>query len=280
MDASVLSRKLSKRSKEIFYDVYAMFDWPDTLPRDQYWLSRECLSVFNTPAFHEYSETTLIHLSHLETINLFSVFAHGESALIQNIIKNMFAPELEDVQEYLFHFVDEENKHMWFFTEFCKRYGEGVYEHRELSLPSKFTVKVEQFLGFVRILLFEEFGDFFNMRVMRDMSIPTFVRQIHERHHLDEVGHIAIGWKIAETLLQRFTENEKTVIENVKSHLNEYMNNILANLYNPDVYSTIGLGDSSYGLRRELLHCHGRAEMHKKIYTRAHARLVKVFADV
>ncbi|QEY16783.1 hypothetical protein D0C16_12865 [Cellvibrio sp. KY-GH-1] len=272
MNSAKLANKLADRSKDNFYNVYEIFEWPETLPNDNFWLGGDLLTIHNTEISNEASEHQKIHLSQLETINLFSIFAHGESDLLQTILKNCFRPDLAHMKEYLIHFIDEENKHMWFFSEFCRRYDGGVFPSRKFEMPSKFSPDLERLLAFLRILIFEEIGDFFNANTIKNHSIPTFVRAIHERHHLDEVGHIAIGWKIAEELLVNLKTVDTCTLKNMIRHIDNYIQISLQGFYNPDVYQRVGFAEP-YELREKLI-CHpGRVQIHNIITKRARSKL-------
>ena len=44
-----------------------------------------------------------------------------------------------EITEYLHHFVDEENKHMVMFGEFCNRYIGKVYPEKKISLGREYA---------------------------------------------------------------------------------------------------------------------------------------------
>jgi len=277
MDASVLANKLSQRSKELYYDVYTVFDWPDVLPHNEYWMSPELLSVYGTEYADSLNESQLVKLSQLETINMFSIFAYGESDLIQTILKNTLRSDLSEFNDYLSHFIDEENKHLWFFTEFCNKYDNGVIPVRNIPMISKFTIDIERLLSFIRIIVFEEIGDYYNYIVMNDVRITPFVREIHKRHHMDEVGHIAIGWKIAEKLLRDMRSVNSKEITAASNHMSNFMESSLQSFYNPDLYARINI-NKPYDLRSNLLQHNARKEKHENILNRINIKLDKLWA--
>ncbi len=272
-----LFEKLSRRSQRIRYDVYSYFQWPASFPLDSFWLCPELLTVHGTPHFDALAPSTLARLSQCEAVNLFSVFTRGESDLLQTVLANCIRDDFRDCFEYLTHFVDEENKHMWFFAEFCRRYHGGMYPIRVLKTTSTLPDDMERFLAFARILIFEEMGDYINVRVARDERVPALIREIHHRHHDDEVGHIAAGWSIAEHLLERMTRTrEPTDLRQLQGYMESYMSWSLQNLYNPLAYAEVGLPDP-YGLRTQLLEHPGRTVAHQAILKRARSRTHRLF---
>jgi hypothetical protein len=276
MATTDLFERLSTRSQRNFYDVYSYFEWVPALPADAYLLPPELLTVDGTAEGAALPEETLIRLSHCETVNLFSVFTRGESDLLQTILANCVRAEFQDCFDYLTHFVDEENKHMWFFAEFCRRYHGGLYPVRVLKAASQFGDDAERFLAFVRILVFEEIGDFVNVRVAEDIRVPPLLRAIHRRHHEDEAGHIAAGWQLAARLLGPLAVDENGLAR-LRAYLETYMAWSIQNLYNPLAYRESGL-DDPYGLRTRLLEHPARAAAHDRVLRRARRRLDRVFA--
>lgn len=265
--------KLARRSHKNFYDVYSYFDWPAELPRGEYWLSPELLSVHGTAVAGELTEQQRIELSRFETINLFSVFVQGESDLLRTVLAASVKPHFAEFFPYFSHFIDEENKHMWFFAEFCRRYGGGLYPVHVLRAPSPFPDDVEEVLAFLRILLFEEMGDYVNVRVAADARVPELLREIHRRHHEDEIGHIAIGWRVARRLLGGvLLRHPAQVTSAARRHLEAYTAWTLGSLYNPGAYDDAGLAQP-YELRERLMNDPARAATHVAIMQRAQDRL-------
>ncbi|MEN9579230.1 MAG: hypothetical protein RJA70_2239 [Pseudomonadota bacterium] len=275
-----LVAKLALRSHRNLYDVYSYFDWPPEMPRDAYWLSPELLSVHGTSVEAELTEAQKRTLSQFETINLFSVFVQGESDLLRAVLGASVKPQFAEFFPYFTHFIDEENKHMWFFAEFCRRYRGALYPVHVLRTPSSFPDDVEEALAFVRILLFEEMGDYINVRVAADARIPPLLREIHRRHHDDEVGHIAIGWRVARRFLGAALQGHAPqMVSAVRSHLEAYAGWTLGSLYSPSVYADAGL-PQPYDLRNRLLNDPARSAAHAKVMRRAHERLLAVWREL
>jgi hypothetical protein len=59
------------------YTPFKLFNWPDRLPDQEWWMSPELLSVYDTPLMDELDATTLKRLSKWESINFYSLNVHG-----------------------------------------------------------------------------------------------------------------------------------------------------------------------------------------------------------
>src|SRR6266705_194388 len=57
---------------------------------------------------------------------------HGEKALVEGLARKLYEREKREISPYLHHFLDEENKHMVYFGEFCTRYAGKIYPDKKL----------------------------------------------------------------------------------------------------------------------------------------------------
>lgn len=273
---SKLFNHLADRSTRQSYNVRTLFDWPDKIPEDQWWLPRNLLSIDGTEWAKSVDDDKLRKLSHYETINLFSLFVQGEADLLQTILAIMVRDEFLDGFDYFSHFVEEENQHMWFFAEFCRRYGGKNMPIKMIKFTTHFPPAVDTFLAISRIFLFEEMGDWFNFRTMKHEGIPDLIQQIHRRHHLDEAGHIAAGWSVATAIWQQLVEKEEhEVLQQAITHLSGFIDWSVQNLYNPEAYKRAGF-DSPYEMREELLNNPARKSVHNEIFKKARNRFKKI----
>ena len=96
-------------------------------------MSPELMSVYGTPYMDELSESQFVQLSKWECVNFFSINVHGIRGLLQAVIQCVHMPGFEASSEYFHHFIGEENEHMWFFAQFCLRYGEKIYQNKGLK---------------------------------------------------------------------------------------------------------------------------------------------------
>jgi len=165
----------------------------------------------------------------------------------------MHAPGFEVPSEFFHHFIGEENEHMWFFAEFCKRYGKKIYQ-----LPSVKTVvaddpDVENFLVFARILLFEEIVDYYNSTMAADASLHGTVREINRIHHQDESRHIAFGRELVTLLYRRLVDKVPAEeLRKMGGYLREYIDWCQRSFYSLDAYIDAGI-ENPLAFRARLL---------------------------
>jgi len=263
-----LLRCLSDLSVEHAYDPYRAFDWPESLPEDGLWMSDDLLSLRGTRHLSDLTEEQLWRLSRWELVNFFSFNVHGIRDLMLQVLSCIHNAGYETESEYFHHFLDEENKHMWFFAEFCKRYGGKIYLTPKLPLPAHTDQDIHSFVGFAQVLISEQIGDFFNVRMMADERLPPIVRQINRVHHEDEGRHIAMGRRVVaamyERIVRKYPEETRRQIE---SSLGRYAEFHLQSFYNPAAYRDAGLNDP-YGLRRVLLQDSSRKEFHQRVLSK------------
>ena len=260
-----LLRSLSDLSVKHAYDPYVIFDWPASLPEDGLWMSADLLSLHGTRHASNLNEQQLRNLSRWELLNFFSFNVHGIRDLMLQVLSCIHTPGYETESEYFHHFLDEENKHMWFFAEFCKRYGGKIYSTQKMQFPGFPDKDIHSFVAFAQILITEQIGDFFNVRMMADENLPPIVRQINRFHHEDENRHIAMGQRVVAAMYERITEKHpEETRQKIAGYLRRYAEFYLQSFYNPSVYRDAGLSDP-YELRRELMRDASREEFHQRV---------------
>lgn len=256
---------LSELSVERAYDPYREFDWPASIPEDQPWLSADLMSFYGTPWFNELSEAQRLSLGRVELVNFFSFNVHGIRDLMLQVLTRIHLSGFEETSEYFHHFLDEENKHMWFFAQFCLRYGGKIYTTQKLQFPPFEETDIQTFISFAKILIAEQVSDFYNVRMMGDKSLPEIVRKVNRVHHEDESRHIAMGVhlvrKLYEDLAAKYPEETRLQIE---SYLRRYMGFFVESFYNPAAYRDAGLEDP-YEWRRKLIAAPSRREFHSRV---------------
>lgn len=253
--------KLTKSSIEHDYDPRRRFEWPEVLGADEWLMPPELMSVHGTPLAASLDRRTLKSLSKWELMNFFSLTLHGERELLMVISRRIHTDGFEASSDFFHRFIDEENNHIWFFSEFCRRYGK-IYPDSTISVASEdLRPELEVFLSFLRVLIFEEIGDHFNILMAADVRLPSIVRALNAAHHGDESRHIAAGRQIARrlhALLGRLSPEEESAF---LDQLKEYVSFTVQSFYNPQMYADAGIGDA-YGFRRELLRQPGRRKQH------------------
>lgn len=272
--------RLSAMSEKDYYNPYQLFEWPDSLPPDRYWMTPELMSVHGTTAGERLTEEQLWALSRWESVNFYSLNVHGIRELLIEVITRIHTKGFERPSEYFHHLVGEENEHMWFFATFCIKYGR-IYPSKQLRWGGPAVAGADNFLVFMRLLLFEEIVDFFNKRMARDERLHPTIRQVNAIHHQDESRHIAFG---RQAVAHLHGELRKTLsageLAELERYCKAYIRASIDSLCNPAAYRDAGLPDP-YALRAEVLadpaHARFRAALMKR--TMAFMTREGIFAD-
>jgi hypothetical protein len=262
--AAVLER-LGRMSIEDYYNPYRMFEWPASLPTDRPWMSTDLLSVYNTPAADLLSEEQRIQLSIWESVNFYSLNVHGIRELLIEVVDRVHMPGFEIPSEFFHHFIGEENEHMWFFAEFCHRYGEKLYYFPRLKTTTPDDRDIQNFLVFARILMFEEIVDHYNLRMANDDTLHETIRRINGIHHRDESRHIAFGREIVSLLYARLRDRlDAEELRSLGDYLREYLGFCLRSFYSPEAYADAGIEDP-LAFRAHLLDHPGRRDVERVV---------------
>jgi len=153
---------LADKSEKGFYNPFKEFVWPDTIAEDAFWMSPELLTVHGTDMETRLSEEELIKLSHLEALHFFSLNIHGIKELMTSVIDAIHTSDFHDASRYFHHFIGEENVHMWFFSEFCNRYGRKIYQGNDARFVSDEPTEIRNLITFARIYIFERIVAYYN----------------------------------------------------------------------------------------------------------------------
>jgi hypothetical protein len=277
---SILDR-LSSISIEDYYNPYRVFQWPDSLPADMWWMSPDLTSTYGTKVADELTEQQLYALSRYESINFYSLNVHGIRELLIEVIKRIHTSGFETPSEFFHHFIGEENEHMWFFAEFCLRYGGKIYKQPRGGNSSIQTSKAESLLVFARVLIFEELVDYYNSRMALDEQLHETIRQVNRIHHQDESRHIAFGRELVKILFEdvRRSSSEEE-LRQIEGYLKRYMIYSFESLFSPHVYRDAGISDP-LGLRNRLLAAPTRHLFQQRVFRKTLSYLVKtgIFSD-
>ncbi|GAA2472706.1 diiron oxygenase [Streptomyces mauvecolor] len=258
--------RLSSKSIEDYYNPYQMFEWPDALPENMWWMSPELTTTYGTEIAEELTEEELLRLSKFESVNFYSLNVHGIRELLIEVTQRIHTDDFARPSEFFHHFIGEENEHMWFFAEFCQRYGKKIYKQLRGGAETVPPGNAASLLVFARILIFEELVDHFNLRMADDDRLNETIRHINRIHHQDESRHIAFGRELVKVLFEAFraraTPQELTA---VSDYLKRYLTYSFETLYNPQVYRDAGL-DKPLEIRRRLLEGPRRREFEAQVY--------------
>ena len=254
--------KLIQLSIKKHIKAFDYFNWPETLPEDEYWFSPDALSIAETDWANKLSEKQKIQLSKWECVNSFSLNNTGERELINQVSRIMHELQIGEAKDYLHHLIDEENQHMWYFNKFCNKYANKVYKNKNLSLKQQqISREMDHFLVFARILIFEEIGHYYNIMNSKDERVTEFVRKINSAHYSEEARHITFGRRILEQLIQGLLSTEENILM-ITLELNKSIQLNINALYNPAMYRDTGL-EKPMQIRGQLLDDSSRKNIHK-----------------
>jgi hypothetical protein len=239
--------------------------WPERIEPDDWCMSPELVSLHGTPAYEALGELERRRLSLFEAVNFFSLNIHGERALVAGIATRLYRDGCDGAARYLHHFLEEENRHMALFAEFCRRYAGNVYPEKRFPVAREYARDEEDFLFFARVLVFEEIVDRYNRRMAADRRLVAIARHINCAHHRDEARHLAFGRRMVAGLFERHRRHWSTgTLERVRAELTAYLAACWREYYNPQAYRDAGLPDP-YGTRERLLTDPVRRRHHEAI---------------
>lgn len=244
--ASQIATRLSKASCKKFYDVYNTFEWPAALQPGAWCMPPELISIYGTPVYETLDEATRMRLSLHEISNLFSLVLQGERLLVQGLAHRLYSTSNNhEITEYLHHFLDEENKHMVMFGEFCNRYIGKVYPEKKISSPKTYAKGEEEVVFYCKVMVVEELGDYYNLIIEKDERVDALVREINKVHHVDEARHLAFGRvQLAELFAKYSPEWSPETLAGFREWLVAYLRASWGDYYNPAMYRDAGIADS------------------------------------
>lgn len=272
--ARELASRLTRQSREQLWNVYTDIDWPDRLEGDRYAMTPELVSIHGTELWASLDEAARIRLSLFEVANFFSLTLQGERPLVAGLSDRLYSKRMtSEMTEYLHHFIDEENKHMAMFGAFLSRYVGKVYPEKKLALQREYEKGEEEVAFFCKVMVVEELGDYYNVRMMMDDSIEPVVKRINWLHHRDESRHLGFGRRHLTELCERWVPTWSAATHaGFAAWLAEYLRSSWSDFYNPAMYSDAGIGDG-YAIRRMAL-AHPAPAEHRRL---ASKKLVNIF---
>ncbi|KAA2255354.1 diiron oxygenase [Solihabitans fulvus] len=273
--------RLSTKSIEDYYNPYRVFEWPETLPENMWWMSPDLTSTHGSEVVRDLGEEQLHRLSKYESVNFYSLNVHGIRELLIEVTRRIHTTDFEAPSEFFHHFIGEENEHMWFFAEFCSRYGHKIYKQPRGGNASVPASEAESLLVFARILIFEELVDYYNAKMAQDTGLHDTIRQVNRIHHQDESRHIAFGRELVAILFDDFRVGaSEEELRNVERYLKRYVSYSFESLFNPQVYRDAGIEDP-LEFRSTLLNSPTRHEFEQRVFRKPLSYLVKtgIFRD-
>jgi len=244
IDFDQFLEKLSSISERDYIDP-ASLQWPEAVDLDAWYFTPELISIFGSDTWHSMDEIQQKRLSFFEAVNFFSLNIHGEKYLISEISRRLFDSDNSKLSSYLLHFVDEESRHMMYFSGFCQRYAGEIYPDRTIHGNDSDDAEYDMFMLFARINVFEEIVDHYNKTMASDERLAPVIREINRIHHVEEVRHLAFGRKFLKQCLDRnistWGNSRRTELQ---ASLMEYLDCVWKEYYNPRIYKDAGLQDS------------------------------------
>lgn len=254
-ELSALCQRLSHLSIENSIEYHKELIWPENLQFNQWFLSPELMTIQNQAIGQSLSEESLQKLSFYELINFFSMNIHGERNVISRMAMLLYTNESHKYSNYLHHFLGEENSHIEFFAKFCLKYAGKVYPDTSgIPMPTDEPKPEEEFLFYVKILIFEECLDRYNKIMSMDERLPDIVRKINLLHHKDEARHLAFGRKfVAELFENQKSDWSTATLAEIRHYITDYIEFFWRDLFNVRVYQDAGLSGDVFDLREHLM---------------------------
>lgn len=263
-DVGTIVNTLCRISEDQFADPFRTLAWPETFERTQWCFSPELISIHGMPEYQRLADAEKKRLSFFEAVNFFSLNIHGEKALIEGLARNLYVRASPRLSPYLHHFLDEENKHMIYFGRFCTRYAEKIYPDMKMAFPREYSAGEEEFLFFVKVMIFEEIVDSYNKAMAGDARLAQIARDINRLHHVDESRHLAFGRAIVKWLFQHYSGRwSDGTLAGVREYIRAYLLSIWREYYNAEVYQDAGLEDCYALLERAFARPAARAHREK-----------------
>lgn len=254
---------LCEASRRDYANPYTQIEWPETVSMDDWHMSPELLSLYGTDVYERLTESERKRLSFFEAVNFFSLNIHGEKPLVEGLAHRLYAKSSGPIDAYLHHFLDEENKHMIYFGEFCMRYAGKLYPDKKLTFPRQYAPGEEDLLFFAKVMIFEEIVDAYNVRMAKDERLAPIARRINYLHHRDETRHLAFGRQLVKELFERHAPAwSPDTLRGLRDYLGNYLVATWKEYYNPDVYRDAGLNEPH--AVQEAAFAYPRSRAHRK----------------
>lgn len=228
--------------------------WNDAPSKDLFWMPEKLISIYGEPEYECLCDEKKLELSQLEFSLLCSVSSSGEKEVIANMATRMLKTKYRAFRRYFYHFIEEENNHIYMFTEFCERYGEYfpvLYPYVQGDIWD--YTETGDLLTFAHVLIFEELGQGLNEVMAEDEAIPELVRAINDYHVQDEGRHISFG----RSLVREFAGVTKSIVtkeewSRLQRFVKEYISTRHNDYHNVKIYKTVGI-KNALDLRSRLI---------------------------
>jgi len=254
MELHERTQKLSEISVKNHLNPYTAIDWPKELDQDAWHFSEKLISIKGTRIYEFMDENQKKKLSFYEQLNFFSINIHGEKELIEGISRRLHRPDfMGPISEYLHHFLEEENHHMYWFSQYCSRYAHKLYPNLNLPSQSMEDTEIDDFFFFIRVLVFEHLVDYYNKIQGSDKNLEPTARRINQLHHEDETRHIAFGVLFLEEAWKKLkVKMDSQQLLKLYEYVQDFLLATSMQFFNPKVYRDTGL-ENAMQIRDEAL---------------------------
>ena len=241
IDFDEFLQHLSVVSEEQFIDPGDL-EWPAEADADAWYFTPELISLYGTDTWASLDERQRKRLGLAEAVSFFSLNIHGEKYLISEISRRLYGGAESELSRYLLHFVDEEARHMMYFSGFCRRYAGKIYPDRTLHSDDSGDEELDMFQLFARINVFEEIVDFYNRTMAKDERLAPVAREINRIHHVEELRHLNFGRNFLRHCLDSHVDDwDQSRCQELRDHLSSYLTFVWKQYYNPDAYEDAGI---------------------------------------
>ncbi|CAK2488301.1 putative Para-aminobenzoate N-oxygenase AurF [Vibrio crassostreae] len=223
-------------------DFFSDLKWPDEVNQHELWMPERLISIYGTAYYENLTHEQIVSLSKYECVNLFCLNVYGIKSLISLISNVIYKYDNDAFNEYLHCFIDEENKHMWYFHKFCSTYVGKLYSSKfeEITRLDQITNEKEKLLLILTLILtFEMIGDIYNKETFKDITVNAFVREINRWHHEEESRHISFGKISLKELVKEASEEIDK--ENLTPYIEKIISYTNSLFYNPACYADADL---------------------------------------
>lgn len=267
--------RLSRRSVDNYWNPYTTINWPEAVDPECWWMDQDLLTIHGTEYEENLDEATRKSLSKWESVNFYSLNIHGIREVLVEVALRVDTQPFDFADDFLHHFLGEENEHMWFFAKLCKKYAGKIYTKAEVKMFGEevFTPAERDLIVFINTFIFEEIVEFVNMRVGRSKVVPDIIREVNWLHHLDESRHVAFGRRMVTILNERLRAtlsgaDADAAGQRLDAHIRGYMSRSVDVLYRAEVYRDAGCADP-FRMRNALRRHPARDAHHQRMLGRA-----------
>lgn len=262
-------RRLCALSEAKRVDPSTAFQWDARADEERPAMTSELCALHMHPVERSLSDAQRWKLQLLEAGNFFSVNIAGENALREGIRERLAEGEAP-WNEYLEHFLREEEAHTRVFERFCRSYVGHVHPCPQPRFRRDHAAGEDDFLFFARVLVFEEIADAYNRRIAADEDVWPLVRAIHRYHAEDEARHLAFGRTVVADLWNEHASAwSPEIVHGVRTHLSSFREATLRSYVNPRVFREAGIPGDALALRDEVLRSERRAALHAELTAKA-----------